>query len=124
MEGLTGTQMEALAFEEADRLCWQILKAIWRNVDRRKPTHYETHRLAEVQANIITGIATGRYVLLVDDGDIKAFACWQTDPLFITEATASKGWMPKLARAVKQATGERFGMWYRSKNGKWFRGIK
>jgi hemolysin-activating ACP:hemolysin acyltransferase len=130
-------------FEQADKLHWQILKLIWRNVDRSKPTSYKVSTMAPVQENILEALATGQYVLLLADGEIKAFGSWwwldddglsaikegmkphtrhRGEHLFITEATACDGWMLKLVRSIRNATGKRYGSWYRPKNGKWFEG--
>lgn len=130
-------------FEQADKLHWQILKLIWRNVDRSKPTSYKVSTMASVQENILEALATGQYVLLTEGGEIKAFGSWwrlddegldamrngmkphtrhRGEHVFITEATACKGWMGRLVRALRQANGKRYASWYRPKNGKWFEG--
>jgi hemolysin-activating ACP:hemolysin acyltransferase len=132
-----------LTFQEADKLHWQILKLIWKNVDRKKPTHYEIKRLAKVQENIIEALATGQYVTIYEAEELKAFGSWwrlddygleaalegmkphtrtEGENVFITEATACKGYMLKIVDALRDASGKRYASWHRSKNGKWFEG--
>lgn len=134
-----------MTFEEADKLHWQILKLIWRNVDRRKPTYYEIKNLSAIQRTILDALATGQYVTIFKDGELKAFASWwrldhegldaakegkrplvtnSGDHVYVTEATASKGYMQKLVKALRDANGRRYASWHRSKNGKWFEGSK
>lgn len=134
-----------LTFKEADKLHWNILKLIWQNVDRTKPTHYEIRRLSNVQENIIEAIATGQYVAICEADQLKAFGSWwrlddecldaamngmkphtrtQGENVFITEATACKGYMKHLVKLLREVNGKRYASWHRSKNGKWFEGSK
>jgi hemolysin-activating ACP:hemolysin acyltransferase len=134
-----------LTFIEADQLHWQILKLIWSNVDRTKPTHYEVNKMAVIQENILESIATNQFVVLYDNGELKAFASWWRldnegleaategmkphtrttgEHVFITEATACKGYMRKLVARLRLVNNQRFASWHRSKNGKWFRGCQ
>ena len=134
-----------LTFKEADQLHWKILKLIWQNVDRTKPTHYEVRRLANVQENVIEAIATGQYVTIYEAGELKAFGSWwrldkegleaaldgmkphtrtEGENVFITEATACVGYMLKLVKCLRDVNGKRYASWHRSKNGKWFEGSK
>ena len=132
-----------MIFAEADKLHWQILKLIWQNVDRTKPTHYEINKLGIVQENILEALATGQFVTIYENNELKAFASWwrldnqsleaalegmkpsirtEGENVFITEATACNGYMRKLVACLRDANGKRYASWHRSKNGKWFEG--
>ncbi len=134
-----------MTFAEADAFHWQILKLIWKNTDRRKPTHYTVSNLGAVQTNILEALGNNQYVALFEAGELKAFASWwrlddegldaafsgmmpanraKGKHVFISEATACKGYMKRLVKALRSANRARYASWYRPKNGKEFEGSK
>lgn len=133
-----------MSYQQANMLMWDVLRLIWKTVDRRKPTIYEVRNIGDIQHRILDNLAAGRFVIVLDDaGELAGFACWwKTDregldaalsnmiPAerdegyygFVTDLAAKPGYIGAVIAHMRSVTGRRAATWYRGKNGKIFCG--
>lgn len=104
-----------LTFEQTDKLMWKVLKFIWKQTDRSKPTLYKIEHLGYIQSRIFPALVEDRYVF--EDGNYFASYKVTNGLIEVQEAACKTGHMKRMIKALRTKADFKGACWHRVKSG-------